>query len=178
MRWVFFMLLAYLAIVVQTSLAAVLAVPSDALGMNIRPDLLIAVAVFISLRVRAGTDAVLAGWVLGLLMDLTTINTPIGMYAITFALAAAVVYRTRDAVFTDNPLTQFVLGLVCCLLAQGAAVLFANLAVRDSSWRLWRELAGVLLVAVYTAIATPVLCWLLRPAARALFVQPVGRGRW
>lgn len=174
MRWFVFIPLAYLAIVVQTSLVYAARLPvggSLVLGF----DLPAAVAVAVALRVRSGSEAMLAAWVLGLLVDLTALNAPLGMYALGFAVGAAAVYRLRDAVFGENPMTQIVLGFLLAAAAHGWAALFAGLYAHGHQGRLGGNLAQALLVAACTAAATPLVCRALRPLDRLLMVQPARR---
>lgn len=174
MRWIPFLVLAYLAVVLHTSLGDVLSVPFQS-WLILRVDLLAGLAVMITLRVRTRADAMLAAWVLGLLADLTTIGTPIGLWAACFTLGSVAVYQVREAVFSGNPLTQFVMALMFCLLAHGLCVLFDNLYVRASAAGLWRDLLAVLMISLCTAGLTPVLCRLLRGLEKTIMIQPLRR---
>ena len=119
-------------------------------------------------------DVVLAAWVLGLLVDLTTFGTPIGLFAVAYAAAAALVFHVREAVFGDNPLTQIVMGLAFCLVAHGLAVLFMNLYVRASS-SLGGDSLQALLLSACTAAVTPLMYKLFVRLGRWIVLQPAGR---
>lgn len=175
MRWIVFIPLAYLAVVVQTSLGEVLRVWVDWLGAYLTVDFLAALSVVIALRVRAGLDAVLAAWVLGLAADLTTSGSPMGLYALWFGLAAALIYQVRQAVFGEHPLSQVIVGLLFVLVADGGAVLFQNLYVRAQAGQLGHDLWQAVVRAVCTALATPLVAQVMRPTHRWVMVQPVGR---
>jgi cell shape-determining protein MreD len=74
MRWIPFIVVCYVVILIQTSLGRILTLPSP-VGV-IGPDFAAILAVFVALRVRSAVDCMLAAWVLGLLIDLTTGGGP------------------------------------------------------------------------------------------------------
>jgi len=171
LRWLVFIPLAVLALIAQISVGAVLRVGVGATGLSLSVDFLAIVAVLVTLRVRMATDAMLAGWVLGLLIDLSSVCEPIGLYACCFAIAAWAIFQVRSAVFADNPLSQALTTLAFCLLGHVPARLFVNLYVRATAVMLWREMIQVLLLAVCTAVFAPLLLRLLRRLNRQIVAQ-------
>ncbi len=176
MRWAGFAVLALVAIALQMSLGAVLRVPLGG-GASLGVDFLGVLAVLVALRCRAGIDVALAGWTLGFLIDLTTAAMPLGLYAVSFTVAAMAVFQLRSAFFLDNPLTQAMMGLAFCLVAHGPARFFVNLYVRSGAAPLGRELLQTLLIALCTAVFTPIGMRLLRPIDEWIMNRPTTRRR-
>ena len=177
MRWSVFFLLAYLTLVVQTSLVQWLTFSAGAAG-TVQPDLLALTAAFIALFARAGLDAMLAAWALGLAADLTT-QAAVGVMPVTYALAAGAVFRLRDAFFRDRISTRLVLTLVFCLLAHPLWVTVqAALDWRHNTWGAYGlTLLQAVLLSAYTAVLAAPLQWLLAKAEPLLWSQPAGRSR-
>ncbi len=177
MRWGGFIVLAAVATCVQMSLGAVLRIPLGGTGLSLAVDFMAIVAVMVALRARGTADAALAAWSLGMLIDLTTSGMPLGLYALTFAAAGAMICQMREALFTDNPLTQMVLALLFCLVAHMTARAFANLYVRGGGAPLGRELLQAVIVAVCTAVCMPIVGRLLRPLEPLIMLRSTGRQR-
>lgn len=177
MRWIAFVILAVAAVALQMSIGAAMRIPLGDGGLALAIDFLAILAVLTALRVGDGFDAILAGWVLGLLIDLTTVNLPIGLHALTYALAAAFVYQSRGSVFSESPLTQALLALGFCLIAHGLARTFVDFRVRPDARWLGRDLLQAALVALTTAAATPMMLGLLRHVDWLIMDQPAWRRR-
>ena len=180
MRWVFFLILAYLATVVQTSLGHML-VLWDGL---VSPDLLATVAVFFALTLRSSTDAALAAWVLGTLAELTAGGGPavavtIGPMGVCYALAGWLVFQLRELFFRERIVTRVLLGLVFALLAHVLWVTTQSLlAVSEMTWSAYGRTVGqAIALAVYTALITPVVCGGLSRLQRVFVSPPAGRSR-
>jgi rod shape-determining protein MreD len=176
-RWFAFVILSLLTLAVQISAGAVLRVELGPSGLSLAVDFLALLAVGLAARVRQNADAALAGWVLGLLVDLASVGTPVGLYALGFALASVMVFQVRTAVFGDNPLTQAVMALAFCLVAHGTARLFVHIYVRDGAGRLGWDLLQALLVALCTAVAAPFVIGVLRRLDWLIVPQPSRRRR-
>jgi len=184
MRWVPFVILVYLVIVVQTTLGRLLTFPNTAIG-PVGPDLAAIVAVFLALRLRDGVELGLAAWVLGLAVDLTSgvgseFGGAVGPMALAYALAAVVIFRMREAMFRERPVVQVLLALIFCLLAHGTWVSIQTVALGSGqrSWaRYWGTLKQAGALAVYTAALTPIGCWALGKFARFLIAVQAGRAR-
>ncbi len=171
MRWWAFALVAFVGIVIETSLRRVFL-----LG-DVSPALLVCVAVFVSLFAPKRT-ALWACWMLGLMMDLVTTYSVgrdgtlhlIGPQALAFTALAAAVIWVRASVFRQRVLTIAVLTLVGALIVGVVAISIA--AIR--SWypqasqiayfrggSAWSELLHSLGVAAYSAVIALPLGWLL-----------------
>lgn len=183
MRWIPFVILAWLLVIVQTTLGRVLTLSGTPIG-SIGPDLLAIVAVFVALQARSGQDAALAGWVLGLALDLTAAGgvaspTVIGPMPIAYALASGLIYWLREAVFRERALIQALLAALFCLVAHGIWVTAQSLrAAGQMTWSAYGEvLVQAVALAVYTALLTPLGYWALRRVRRVFMTGPSGRSR-
>jgi len=183
MRWVPFLILAWLVVLVQTTFGHALTVRTSALG-SIGPDLAALLAVFVAFYVRTWPEAMLAAWALGLGVDLTTAGgvgatTAVGPMALAYALTAGLLFRVREAFFRERALTQAVLSWAFCLLAHGAWVTAQSLlAPGDTNWAAYgRTLLQALAVACYTAALMPLAHLGLSKCQRLFLATPVGPGR-
>ena len=163
MRWLTFFVLAILAVSLQSTVANRLA------WHGLRPDWVLVLVVFYALHAR--TDhAMLAGWVSGAIADLMTLER-FGLVSLCYGVAAVLVCRVRDLLFTRHPLTHFTVTLGAAL---GVQVL----------WTVYRlvtglptgSLPGLIGSSVYTALWAPPLHWMLLKTPRLVGVGP-GR-RW
>ncbi len=175
MRWVLFLILAYALTVLQTTVGHLLAVRHGWAS----PDLLAAAAVFVCLHVRTATDAMLGAWILGMLADLTagggtSAVTAVGPMAVTYALAASLVFRIREMLFQERVTTWVLLTGLFCAIAHGLWVTGqVLLALRHVGWDDYGAmLLQALAIAGYTAILTPIVHLALRPLTRVLFPIP------
>jgi len=158
MKWPSFAVLAAICIVLQTTIA-----PCFALG-RVRPDWILVLAVFFAMHVR-GLDVVLAGFVLGLLADMQSIER-FGILGISYGCAAALVYLARDQIFRSHPLAQFAVTAVAGFVMQFFVLIFTMIfeGVGGGSWG--AQIGGGMLIALYTAMwAPPAHALLLRVAA-------------
>lgn len=176
MRWLAFILLALVTVALQISVGAALRVKLGSSGLTLQVDFMAILAVMTALRVRHRHDVLLAAWLLGLLIDLSVVRSPIGLYALGFALGAGGVYHARAAVFGQSPLAQVILAAAFCLLAYAPARVFLNLYVRTGAGRLGWDLLQLLLVAVCTGVCAPVIGSVFRRLDRLILV-PAGRRR-
>jgi rod shape-determining protein MreD len=160
MKWLVFVILALVTLAVQATVGGFLGIHLGD-GLTLGVDFLAIVAVLVALKVRAGSDALLAGWMLGLLIDLSSPRMPIGLYALTFALGASLVYSVRGAVYTTNPITQMLTTFGFCLAAHGVSRVFIHVFAPPAGDRLGLDLLEVLLLATCTAIAAPFIMGVL-----------------
>jgi rod shape-determining protein MreD len=174
MRWIYFLILVWAAVILQTSVIQALWLPTS-LGY-VGPEMLACVAVFVSLRARRGTDAALAGWVLGFALDLTLSGRGVGLLALLYAAACAGIFSIREAFFSDRPMTQMILALVFCLFVYELWTAYDALTgeIGTGWWRAAVQAAGV---AAYTAVLTPLVCGLLSRMQRLLILMPLRRWR-
>lgn len=181
MKLVPLIILTYLVMLAQCTVGGILTFSGTAIG-TVGPDLPALVAVFMALNVRTGFHAALAGWLLGLAVDLTTVSagggaTAVGPMPIAFAVAAALVFQVREAFFYNRPVPQASLALIFCLVAHGIWVTFqAVLAFGDVSWEGYgRMLLQAAALAIYTAVLMPLGYLGLRWIRKWLISVPTGR---
>jgi cell shape-determining protein MreD len=178
MKWVPFIILTYLVMLAQCTVGGRWFTFSvTGIGM-VGPDLSALLAVFMALNVRSSSHAALAGWVLGLAVDLTAGGvTAVGPMPIAYAAAAAMVFQIREAFFYERPAPQVFLTLLFCLVAHGIWVtLQAVLAFGEVSWEGYgRMLLQAAALAVYTAVLMPLAYLGLRRIRKWLTPVPTGR---
>ena len=179
MRWIIFIIIAYLTIVVQTSLGDLLSCNFGSMG-RVSPDFVAMLAVFVAVNVRSGTDAVLAGTILGWGMDLASGGaTVVGPMPLAYALASMTVYRVRGAFFRDRILSRAMLALGFCLLAYPIWVTlqtlfnYGSVAAGDYGKMLLQAISR----SVYTALLMPIAYLIFEKVHRWLMVAPAGRSR-
>lgn len=179
MRWIRFIILVYLVILVQVSLAGLVTVATP-LG-RVKVDFAAVAAVFVAFYARQGIDAMLACWILGLAVDLTTggglAGSPVvGPMALGYAILGGMLWRVRDAFFRDRALTQAFLTALFCLAAQCFWITAQSLRMG-----VWRDYGSMLLqaiaVAVFTALMTPLVQFVLQRTARWIFLPAGNRSR-
>ena len=163
MRWPTVLLLAYFAIGVQLGLGEYLRVG------NARPDLVLLAVIFIAIHAPR-ESALLACFAIGLMQDLVTIS-PIGLYALSYALVGMMVVSTQELVYRAHPITHVTLGFVGTLLWSAVVLIHGwirgpRLAVTD-----------LLATALYTAIAAPIVLGALHLCRRAFAFSPRKRMR-
>jgi rod shape-determining protein MreD len=183
MRWIPLLILAYAVVLVETSVGWLLFIDSASLGA-VGPDLAAMVAVFVAFYARGASDAMLAAWILGLAVDLTTgggIGSPtvVGPMSIAYCLAAGLLWRAREAFFRERALTQAMLAFAFVALAHGiwataqAVLAPGHVGLGDYG----RTLLQVLAVAGYTAVLMPLAHWGLRRCQRFFLASAAGPGR-
>jgi rod shape-determining protein MreD len=183
MKWIGFLILAYAVVLVETSLSWVLNVNASWLG-PVGPDLAAMVVVFVALYARAAGDAMLAGWVMGLAVDLTCgsgvgSETAVGPMAVAYCLLAGQLWRIRDAFFRERALTQVVLSLMFTAAAHFVWVTAqALLALRQVTFGDYAAAMGqALLIACYTALLMPLAHYGLIRIQRLILANPAGPSR-
>jgi rod shape-determining protein MreD len=160
-RWLTFFILAYVAVALQSGLGGFVQINGAS------PDLVLIAVVFICLN--APRDAALLGcFVLGLIHDLLTLQPP-GTYALAYGLFALLAVKAREELPRNHPLSQATLALIGGLIT--AFILSARGWVRPPGASLWTGMLG----AVYTAILSPVLIWILQRFRRAFSFAPQRR---
>lgn len=184
MHWIAFAILSYAAVLLQTTAVHLLKVPLGRVGL-VTPDLLAMVALFVCLTARGVADAMLAAWVLGALVDLTSAGsgagpvTVVGPMAFAYAVAAAAVFRIREAFFRERISTRVLLGAAFCFMAHGMWLTAQSLLmVRHMTWEVYGSM--VLLAAaaaVYTGILTPICFFGLSKIERRLILTGGLRSR-
>ena len=159
MRWVGFGIMAYLFVMVQMTLGNILTLDRLAMG-PIGPDFMVIFALFIAFNVRESLDAMIAGWMLGMLIDLTTVGggSCIGPMAILYSLMCWVAFSIREGVYSESALTQMIVAGLFCFVTHGLWITVQSMIAFDISWGEYGSLLlQVLLSAVYTAVLTPLV---------------------
>jgi rod shape-determining protein MreD len=173
MRWVYFLILILLGVILQTTLVQLLWFQT-ALGW-IGPELLAAVAVFVALNARNRTDAALAGWALGFGLDLTLSGPAMGLLPLLYAAAGAGLQHVREAFFRERAVTQMLLTFAFCAFVYEAWTLW-DVLVGDGE-RLGRRVLQALGLSAYTAVLAPLVYAALRRIDAVLLAMPVRRGK-
>lgn len=179
MRWIRFIILTYLVILVQVSLCGLLRIGTP-LG-SAQLDLVAIVAVFVVFYARQGVDAMLACWILGLCVDLTTgggfAQTPVvGPMAISYAVLGGMLWRMREAFFRDRPLTQAFMTGLFCMLSTWLWMTMQHL--RMGSWQGFGSMfVQAIAVALFTAVLTPLVQFVLSRTVRWVFLPARDRSR-
>jgi rod shape-determining protein MreD len=182
MRWVPLIIIAYLFALLQATLGKILTLDRLPIG-PVGPDLLVLLAVFVALNVRSLADGMIAGWIIGFVIDLTTGGaagdiTRIGPMAIAYALCVWMVFAMREAMFRDRPGPQIILAGLFCLLGHG---LWASVQALLASGATWASFGGlmlqVLLSAIYTALLMPLMNFLLTPCRGVIISTPLEHHR-
>jgi rod shape-determining protein MreD len=183
MRWIPFLILAYLVVLLQTTAGQFLTIKTAGIG-SIGPDLTALVAVFVAFYARNWVDAVLAAWALGLAIDLTAAGGPgavtvVGPMSIAYCVATGLLFRVREAFFRERALTQALLAWAFCLLAHGLWVTAQSLlAAGEMTWRGYGQtLLQAAALACYTAVLMPMVHFALSKCQRWFLPAPVGPGR-
>jgi rod shape-determining protein MreD len=163
MRWPACLILAYVAIGSQIGAGEFLRVG------NSRPDLVLLACIFIA--IHAPRQAALLGcFVIGLAQDLVTLG-PLGLYALSYSLVGMFVVSTQEIVYRAHPVTHVTIGFVGTLL--WGAVVLVHGWIRGPRV----SVIDVLGVALYTAIAAPIVLGLLNLMRRAFAFSPRRRQR-
>ena len=180
MRWIFLAILTYLLTLLQTTLVDIISFRVPGVGL-VRPELLAIVVVYSALNVRNALDAMLTGWALGLVLDITAgagsgISTAVGPMSLAYALAAGGVYRIRNAVFREKAVTQFVMTLVFCIVTHWTWIAAQwALTFRDTGMGVIAlMLVQAMILALYTAAIAPPAHLALNACRRWLIATPAG----
>jgi rod shape-determining protein MreD len=92
---------------------------------GVRPEALLSLACYAALFARDSSQGLLASWLLGLLKDAGSAG-PLGLYALLFLGAGAVVLQVRQILFRESPLTQLAVAFIAaCWVNLAAAVVVA-----------------------------------------------------
>jgi rod shape-determining protein MreD len=178
MRWIPFLIVSYVVVVLQCSVGKILVF--DGLGAGpFGPDLVVILALFIGLYAGNVLDGVIAGWILGMLLDLTTagFGCRVGPMSLLFSLCIWMVFSVREAVFRDRAIPQMLIGAAFVLVAHGLWVTLQSImSMGNVSWGSYGTmLLQVLLSSVYTALLTPLVIFALVPVRKWLMTPSPGR---
>jgi len=141
---------------------------------GVHPDLLLLVAVYVVVRepLRKGwiAHAFWLGWVAGLMEDVYSAGShlPLGSTALVFGLMAVVMARLGAELYFDSAISQVLVVGPACLAAHGVLGLALMMATGGPAGPI---LARALWTAVYSALAAPLVCLVLRRLERPLGVR-------
>jgi rod shape-determining protein MreD len=93
-----------------------------------RPEALLSLACFAALFARDSSQGLLASWLIGLLKDAGSTG-PLGLHALLFLGAGAVVLQIRQILFRESPLTQLAIAFVAACWVNLAAALVVAVTV-------------------------------------------------
>jgi rod shape-determining protein MreD len=156
MRWLVYILLAYLVLGVQIGAGPFLWVGGA------QPNLILLVVIFISLNAPP-PPALMGSLLLGLMQDLTT-QQPLGLFALAYGLVALMLVRVQENINRDHALTHFAATLAGGILT--ATVLAFHIWLRPGVGRGFdgaalppiRQAIGPLFgSAVFTALLAPLV---------------------
>ncbi len=180
MRWIPFLIFAYVFALVQTALGKIIAF--DGLGVVlVGPDLMVLLAVFIALNARDVVDGMLAGWAMGFLIDLTTAGgagdpTRLGPMAFAYVLCVWIVFLMREVLYRERVLTQVILAFFFCIATHLFWVIVQNL-LAGGQVDYGSMFLQMLLVAAYTAVLMPLMNYLLNPCRGLIIASAVRQSR-
>ena len=93
-----------------------------------RAELMLSLACFAALFARDSGQGLLASWLIGLLKDFGSAG-PLGLHALLFLGAGAVVLHVRQILFRESPLTQLGVTFVAACWVNLAAALVVSITV-------------------------------------------------
>ncbi len=179
MRWIPLTITAYLLVLCQASLAKAITISGLAIG-PVGPDLLAIAAVFVALSVADIIDAMIAGWILGLCMDLAAYGGPglptvIGPMSIAYALGSAGIFSIRGAFFRDRSGPQVLFALIFCVFSHLLWVTLQYLRSGGLAGGFGSMVLQVFAISAYTAVLMPFGFRLLGRVRSWLFAADSGR---
>ena len=160
MRWFSFAIVAVFCLTIHTTLAQRLSI----LGAS--PDVILITVVFFAMHGRKW-DAVVAGWSLGLLADLASMER-FGLLSLSYALVALCVQSSRDWMFRYHPLTHFSVTFVSGIFIHGIFWFYAMMMHASANSMAWSSMGGPVGIALYSAICAPPIHALLLRLVRWL----------
>jgi rod shape-determining protein MreD len=172
-HWIAFAIVLYGVIAVQASLAPLMAVHS------IRPDLPVVAAVYFGLTAKP-QDAVVAGWLIGLAIDLSSVGyaeySNVGVHALFLGLIVWLMVKARELALRESIWTI----LFSTFFAKMSLSLLVGLHmtyVLDGGVRYWDVVSVGFYAATYTALVAPYGHWMLHRLRRPLGLSVAGRLR-
>jgi len=158
-RWLLLGILAYIVLVMQTTLFVPGALAVRVHGHWARPDLMLVVGMFVALYFEP-KHALAAGCLMGLGCDLAAVGGRLGLMALLFAAALTALASVRSVLNRGWVLTQSACALGLVLAVHGAWYMAVrHLGGADPAPL--RSLEEALLDGVYTGILAPYLVWAL-----------------
>jgi hypothetical protein len=180
MRWLPFVILAFVVLVLQSSLGALVVFDVPWFGL-VAPDALAIIGLFIAMSCSDRTDALIAGWVLGFCLDLTVVGgvptlAVLGPMSLGYVAAVWVIYSIREMIFGSRVGPQVVLACLFVLIAHGVWLVCQS--VLAWSWvgfgQSLRQMMGVMF---FTGLLMPLGYRLLMPLQMMIMETPIRAGR-
>ncbi|MCF7957333.1 MAG: rod shape-determining protein MreD [Phycisphaerae bacterium] len=165
MKWLSFIILIFIAVILQCGLA-------NPLGLGpqrIMPDLLLLTAVILLLH-STGDKALVACWLAGLAKDLTSL-APFGCYALAFGLMALLLTKTRALFYDDRPIALMIFTFAATVFTEEATLFIGILKGDFHSDSTHILLPVILATALLTAILAPYAHWVLMKFDKSLGLQ-------
>jgi rod shape-determining protein MreD len=155
MRWFVFIILGWCCTVLQTMLFVPRLLAFRPFHADLRPDLFVLMALLAALVAR-GEEAFIAGWVIGMVADLTDpASQRLGAMALMLALCSYAVCRIRPVLAYERPAAQILLAVAMVLVVRPVQLLIV-------SWHSSAASVGFGLLVEQTlgdALYTAVLAW-------------------
>jgi rod shape-determining protein MreD len=130
--------------------------------LGARPDWILVLVVAAALR-GSPAEAVGGAWIIGLAADLMSVEH-LGLLAVSYASASAIVVALRDELFIERAFTQIVATLLLGCMVRVGWLIYRH-ALYDTEVGLWHALVGeVVLGSVHTAAWS----WVLRTPLRKM----------
>jgi rod shape-determining protein MreD len=166
MRWISFLILAYVSLGLQTGLARAIEWHSAS------PDFVLLAVIFLALNAPRDA-ALLACFILGLLRDLSGDGT-LGLFALSYGAIGVIIVGIQQAVHRKHPVTHSVLALFGGIVV--AFILSLHGWIRPSEPGAHPHVGPYFSSAVYSAILAPIILAFLDKAV-PLFRFQTARGR-
>jgi rod shape-determining protein MreD len=167
MRWLPFMILACIGVVLQTTVVHRLQINHVSL------DLIFILAAYYALNAPTA-DAKIAAWLLGFSADLVDPG-PLGVMAFCFGLTALLVVQFRDTMFRSHPLTSAFVTLFCTWMIHMLAGAFFILTHPEVHRSVVEVVLQATYTAIYTALLAPSIHWMLDRMRGTLGLTPSPR---
>jgi rod shape-determining protein MreD len=95
---------------------------------GVRPEALLSLACFAALFARDSAQGLTASWLIGLIKDIGSAG-PLGLHALLFLAAGAVVLQIRQILYRESPLTQLAVTFVAACWVNLAAAIVVSFTV-------------------------------------------------
>jgi len=159
MHWLPFLILSSIVLTLQTTIAAKLEIAGA------RPNWPLVLVVFYALDARH-PHGILAGWVLGFLADLMTVER-MGFLSLSYGMVALAVAMIREHVFRERLLTRFFVTFGASLML-GLCWLAYRRLMYGSTLMDFGDFSGVLNSSLHSAAWAVPAHFVLRPHGRLL----------
>jgi rod shape-determining protein MreD len=158
MRWLSYLILAYLALGVQIGAGEFMRVGGA------KPDLVLLAVIYIA--INAPRTAALGGaFGMGLMVDLVGLG-PLGLYAFAYGVVAMFVVSMQEVVYREHPMAHLMIAFIASLLVSTIGLVHG-----------WIHppllpLGVQFKTALYTALLAPIVLGILHKMKRAFAFKP------